>query len=71
MPINWHWQASAVAGWLLTGEYRPICSIVWDIPECGATRAFKTGMDRVFRESGHCLRIHVEWVERKLGVAHA
>ena len=47
-PLTWHWHASAAAGWLLTGAYRPLCSIVWDIPECAPTQAFKARMDRLF-----------------------
>ena len=67
-PLTWHWHASAAAGWLLTGAYRPLCSIVWDIPECAPTQAFKARMDRLFGETQHCLRIHVEWIERRLGI---
>lgn len=66
--LTWHWHASAAAGWLLTGSYRPLCSIVWDLPDCRATRGFKAGMDTLFSEKSHCLRIHVEYIERMLGI---
>ena len=61
--MGWNWVASSIGGFILTGVYRPLCSVVWDLPDCAATRAYVRRMDPLFSEPGHCVRIHVQWVE--------
>ena len=61
---RWHWTASSAAGWLLTGHWRPICSIIWDVPSPRLQDRFQREMNRRFHEEAHCVRIHVEWMER-------
>ena len=61
MSVEWH--LSALVGWALTGVWRPLCSVVWDLPDCAARRAYVRRMDPIFAETGHCQRIHVQWVE--------
>ena len=58
-----HWHLSAAAGLLLTGHYRPVCSISWDMPR-PIRSPFQRLMARCFDDADHCLRIHVEWIER-------
>lgn len=60
---GWHWHASSAAGFLMTGHWRPVCSISWDAPEVIA-EPFQRQMDRIFHEVGHCAAIHVKWMER-------
>lgn len=60
-----HWFLSCLAGWLLTGWWRPVCSISWDLPDCTARTRFHDTMSRAFGEDGHCARVHVEWLERR------
>lgn len=57
-----HWTASSIAGFLLTGQYRPICSLSQSIPDCGPRRAFERAMERAFAEPGHCARVHCIWL---------
>lgn len=57
-----HWTVSSIAGFLLTGQYRPICSLSQSLPDCGPRRAFERAMDRAFDECGHCARIHRVWL---------
>lgn len=51
-----HWQASSALGLLLTGRWRPLCSIVHGLPDSRFRRGFVAAMDRLF-EPGHCRRI--------------
>lgn len=53
-----HWHASSLAGFLLTGTYRPVCSLSQSLPPCRVRSAFEARMDRVFGEIEHCRRIH-------------
>lgn len=53
-----HWKRSARAGFILTGEYKPVCAIVFGLPDSWPKRAFIADMDRRFREAHHCQRIH-------------
>lgn len=52
-----HWTASSIAGFLLTGQYRPLCSIAYEAPDCLARRAFLRAADWLFDEVGHCRRV--------------
>ena len=56
-----HWRASSLAGLLLTGRWRPLCSIVHGLPDSRFRRGFVAAMDRLF-EPGHCRRIHDTWL---------
>lgn len=56
-----HWWLSSFAGLLLTGQWRPVCAIVYPAPDCMARRAFLRLMDRLFAESGHCRRVWMAW----------
>lgn len=62
MRRSWEWHVSALAGLLLTGQWRPLCSIIWDLPLPPVRRVYCRQMDRSFDESEHCVRIHVEWM---------
>ena len=53
----WHWRLSSSLGLLLTGRYKPVCAIVYGLPDCAARRAFLRLMDRAFGEGDHCRRI--------------
>lgn len=66
MTTRLHWHASSAIGWLLTGQWRPVCSIIWDVPVPPLQERFRREMDRRFAEVDHCARIHVEWMERTL-----
>ena len=57
-----HWHASSCAGFMLTGEYRPVCSIVWVMPVCRFRQAFVARMDRIFKEIRHCGKTHDTYV---------
>ena len=48
-----HWIASSTAGFALTGQFRPVCSIVYEMRDCPPRRAFLRAMDRAF-EPDHC-----------------
>lgn len=52
-----HWRASSAIGLLLTGRARPVCAIVYTVPDCAARRAFLRIMDVAFAETDHCRRI--------------
>ena len=56
-----HWTVSSIAGFLLTGQYRPVCSLSQSLPDCGPRRAFERAMDRAF-EPDHCRKIHATWL---------
>lgn len=51
-----HWMVSSAAGFLLTGQFRPVCSIVYEMRDCSPRRAFLRAMDRAF-EPDHCRHI--------------
>lgn len=53
----WHWRLSSSLGLLLTGRFKPVCAIVYGLPDCAARRAFLQLMDRVFAERDHCRRV--------------
>ena len=53
-----HWHVSSALGFVLAGQWRPVCSLSQSLPPCRARRAFEARMDRAFSESGHCRRIH-------------
>lgn len=57
-----HWYASSCAGFVLTGRFRPVCSIVYEFPDCWARRAFMDDMNRRFDEPRHCGRIYDTWL---------
>lgn len=57
-----HWHVSSCFGFLLTGQWRPVCSLSQSLPPCRVRRAFEARMDRAFSESGHCRRIHLIWL---------
>ena len=56
-----HWTASSLAGLLLTGAFRPLCSIAYEAPDCAARRAFLRVADWLFDEVGHCRRIAITY----------
>ena len=57
-----HWTISSAAGFVLTGRYRPICSLSQSLPDCAPRRAFERAMGRAFREEQHCARVHRVWL---------
>lgn len=62
-----HWRISAAAGFLLTGRYRPVCSISWDWPDCAGRTLFHRAMNRTFpahppQIAHHCLHTHAVWL---------
>lgn len=59
---GWHWAASSAAGWLLTGQFRPLCSVSQDLPDCRLRRGFERAMERLFDEPGHVQRVHRVYV---------
>ena len=61
-----HWHTSSALGLILTGRYRPVCSIVHGLPACRPRTAFARHMDAVFREDRHCGRIHDTWLIGRL-----
>lgn len=61
-----HWHVSSCLGFVLTGRFRPVCSISQSLPPCHARRAFEAHMDRAFSETGHCRRIHDTYVLARL-----
>lgn len=54
---NAHWIASSTAGLVLTGQFRPLCSVAYEAPECALRRAFLRAMDAAFSERDHCRKI--------------
>lgn len=52
-----HWTISSAAGFVMTGRFKPVCAIVYGLPDCAARRAFLRLMDRAFRETNHCRRV--------------
>ena len=52
-----NWLYSSAAGFVLTGQYRPICSIVHAAPDCMARRVAVRALDMAFAETGHCRRV--------------
>lgn len=56
-----HWTVSSIAGFLLTGQYRPVCSLVHAAPDCMARRAAVLALGRVFDDPEHTRRIHDTW----------
>ena len=62
----WHWRLSSSLGLLLTGRYKPVCAIVYGLPDCAARRAFLRLMDIAFGEAHHCRRI---WMTHRVGRA--
>lgn len=61
-----HWYVSSCAGFVLSGRFRPVCSIVHVMPECRAKAAFSQDMNRRFGELRHCGRIHDTWLIARL-----
>lgn len=57
-----HWHVSSCAGFLLTGQYRPLCAIVHAAPDGPVRRLFRRRMDRAFGEADHTQRIHDTWL---------
>ena len=57
----WHWTISSAAGFVITGQYRPICSLVHAAPDCMARRGAVRALGRVFDDPRHCERIHDTW----------
>lgn len=53
---NLHWMISSAGGFALTGQFRPVCSIVYEMRDCPPRRAFLRAMDRAF-EPDHCRHI--------------
>ena len=57
-----HWAVSSALGFVLTGQFRPVCSLSQSLPDCCIRRAFEARMARAFAEENHCLRIHRIWL---------
>lgn len=57
-----HWTLSSAAGLMLTGQWRPVCSVSQDLPDCRLRRGFERAMERAFAEEGHCARVHRVWL---------
>lgn len=57
-----HWHVSSCLGFVLTGRFRPVCSIVWGLPDCRPRTAFARRMNATFCEDRHCGRIHDTYV---------
>lgn len=55
---GWHWLLSSSAGFVISGQFRPICSLSQSLPDCAPRRAFEREMNRRFGEERHCGRIH-------------
>lgn len=56
-----HWTVSSIAGFVLTGQYRPLCSIAYEAPDCAARRAFLHAADWLFAEDQHCRRVAITY----------
>ena len=56
-----HWTISSAAGFVLTGQYRPVCSLVHAAPDCMARRAAVRALGRAFDDPEHTRRIHDTW----------
>lgn len=61
-----HWHVSSALGFVLTGQYRPVCSASQSLPPCRVRRAFEARMERAFDDPGHCRRIHDTYVLARL-----
>lgn len=61
-----HWRASSLVGFLLTLTFRPVCSIVYEMNDSAARRAFLRAADWRFHEVDHCRRIALTY---RLGTA--
>lgn len=57
-----HWHISSCLGFVVSGQYRPLCSLIHCAPDCLARRAFQRWADRYFAEQGHTQRMHVIWL---------
>ena len=57
-----HWHASSLLGFCVTGQFRPLCSVIHCAPECRARAAFQRWADRYFDEPDHTLRMHAIWL---------
>ena len=57
-----HWTLSSAAGLVMTGQWRPVCSVSQDLPDCRLRRGFERAMERTFGEVGHCARVHRVWL---------
>ena len=57
-----HWTLSSMAGLLLTGQRRPLCSLSQDLPDGRLRRGFEWAMEQAFDEPGHCARVHRVWM---------
>lgn len=58
----WHWRVSSAAGFVIAGQYRPICSLSQSLPDCAPRRAFERAMERAFGEARHVQRVHATWL---------
>lgn len=56
-----HWTISSAAGFVITGQYRPVCSLVHAAPDCMARRAAVRALGRAFDDPEHTRRIHDTW----------
>ncbi|WP_313350202.1 hypothetical protein [Paracoccus sp. (in: a-proteobacteria)] len=54
-----HWLVSSAIGFLLTGRWQPLCSIIYAAPESRARGWFLRAMDMAFSERDHCRRIYL------------
>lgn len=52
-----HWIVSSCLGFVLTGRFKPVCAIVWGLPDCRPRTAFARRMNAMFCEDRHCGRI--------------
>ena len=67
-----HWMLSSDAGAVLAWQWRPVCSLSWDVPDTRLRRWFHAKMDRTFDPphpaaiQNHCLHIHAAYLVGRL-----
>lgn len=64
---TWHWYLSCAGGLVLRWQWRPVCSVSYDLPDGPVRRRFHDRMDRWFPSppcaiQRHCLLMHASWL---------
>lgn len=57
-----HWRASSCLGFVLTGQWRPLCSVIHCAEHFTYREAFQRWADRYFDEPDHTLKMHANWL---------
>lgn len=57
-----HWQASSILCFLLTGKYKPLCASVHSMNDSVFRRSFIEVMDMLFSEVDHTRRVYATWL---------